>query len=370
MSLTSLGGGVIQWPPCVWAAFNTAPAIGAYTAMTLAGAKDVYIFTIPKSGTIAYIGLRPGTSTGGNVTVALNTVNASGQDSGTNYGGSSASSSTAMTTNTPKEIVLGTPATVIEGDLVALVVAYSSGTTISINGDSRLTQNLPFVWTNNATLYTANQMNMVCTLGYSSIGGGGSGYVPIDQGSPAIESFTTAAYNSGTTTNHRALKITAPCDMTVEGCWVWGLWSAGASIVVNLYSGTSSTPVANTNANFDVDGFATTGIRFIKFTAPYNMTNGGTYYLSLEPQNANNFTDYEMTFSTVTWQYTNPINNLPGGTNAVLATAPTASGGVFTWTPTTTRRPLCGLLVSAFPQSSSSGILPAIGTSPFIRGIV
>jgi hypothetical protein len=357
MGLVSLGGGTIQWPPCVWASTqNTAPALSTFTAMTGANFSTSYIFTIPKSGTIAYIGLRPGTSTSGHVTVALQTVNSSGQPSGTNYGSSAASASTALTTGTPLEIALTTPATAVEGDLVALVVTYASGTTVQVGSDSRLIANFPFTWTYNGSAYTAVNPAMLCTLGYSTITAtGASGYVPIDQGSPAIESFTTTAYNSGTTTNHRALKITAPCDMTVEGCWVWGLWASGASLVVNLYSGTSSTPVASTNAIADVDGFATTGVRFLKFTAPYNMTNGGTYYLSLEPQNTNNFTDYEMTFSAFSYQYSNPINNLPGGIDAVLATAPTASGGVFTWTPTPTRRPLCGLLVSQFAQSASSG---------------
>lgn len=357
-------GGLIQFPPA-YISPGTAPGVTAFTAMTASGFQSIFIFTIPESGTIAYLGLRCVASTTGVVTVGLQTVGTNGEPTGAAYGGSAASGNQSIAANTGYEIALTTPASAVKGDIVAYVVSYVSGTTMSVARDTGMTLNSPYMISFNSSAYAFSNFLMCATLGYSSftsyvpLGGATSGYVPISGSSAAVESYISTAYNN-TGTFRRALQITAPCDMTVEGCWVIGTWATSAELVMNLYASngtnqSSSTPLTGTNPNYAVMGGTTVGVRFLNLTAPVNLTHGSIYYLSQEPQTSANFTDYENAFSTVAWQYSNPINNLPGGINCILATGGAASGGNITWTPTTTRRPLCGVLASQFALSSSSG---------------
>ena len=352
MPLTSLGGGLIMWPPIEWVptgAANASPAISALTAMTANAWSTYFICYVPFTGTIAYVGFRTATVSGTTtkLNVSIQTVNASGQPSGTNYGSSTASADTTVVSNTAYEWALGTPATATAGALVAVVLTVSSSTapSIAIACDSHAGSNVPYLGVYNTSTYTNANGGVIVTFGYSDSGGI---YKPIMGCLPVIEAYTSTAFNSGSATSRRACKITPQVDMTVCGFWFLGTVALSAQVNMILYDG-SNNNLLQVNCASAV-GLATNGLKILFSGSTVDLTNGSTYRVSQEAGNANNITAYDITFAG-TYAYSNPINNLPGGTNAVLSTYTSGS-----WTDAPTKRPMCGLLVSRF-QQTGGGLL-------------
>lgn len=105
------------------------PVPRSSTAFTLdaSGEKVAFVFIVPKSGTISKITFCTGTVTDAQtLRVGLETLDASGDPSGSQYGGSAVGTQTSPATNSRHEVTLATPATAVAGDHIAVVIQFDS----------------------------------------------------------------------------------------------------------------------------------------------------------------------------------------------------------------------------------------------------
>lgn len=94
-----------------------------------AGEKAGFVFEVQKAGTVTILHFRlSGVTTGQTLRAGLYAVDASGNPTTTAYGGMAVGTVTVADTddNTLKQVTLATPATMVAGDWVALVIEFDS----------------------------------------------------------------------------------------------------------------------------------------------------------------------------------------------------------------------------------------------------
>jgi hypothetical protein len=102
-------------------------SLQSFSALDAVGEKYAFVFRIPKTGNVHKVHWRTATVTSAQpVRVSLETVNTSGDPSGTNYGGSSPGVEAAPVSNTSYATTLAVDATAVSNDLVAVVLQWDS----------------------------------------------------------------------------------------------------------------------------------------------------------------------------------------------------------------------------------------------------
>ncbi len=340
----------MAWPTTTWQQ-NAAPGRTAATAMNATGRKFSVIVEAPFTGTIDafFIRVNAVTGTGVQVTGAIQGVSATDGDSdGADYGGSSPSAGVSVASSTGYRIALTTGAAVTKGDLISVVVTISAGTTptVAILMDS-WQQAFPYCVLNNGSV-TKQANKPLVALEYATLG-----YVYTPNVNPNTDAYTVSAYNSGTGTNRRALKMTLPFGGVASGFWLMA--SLGGDADMNLRNAAHSI-ISARSLDKDVNG-STVGYREYQFTAPSTLAAGDVVRLSLEPSSVTNISTYEYTFPTGLYTGTDPVKLLQGGTSAVLSTW---NGSV--WTDSVVAKPMMGLLFDQIYDSGGSSLPLGIRT--------
>jgi len=97
-------------------------------ALLDASAKKVGLrFYVPRSGSMRHVTFRTGTVTvSDTLKVTIQTLASTGHPSGTSYGGSGSATISGLASNTWYAVTLGTDATAVAGDFVAVVIEFNS----------------------------------------------------------------------------------------------------------------------------------------------------------------------------------------------------------------------------------------------------
>lgn len=344
MALTTIPGGLITFPGYALINFATSPV--TLNTLTATGYQAAGIFRIPPamSGlTITAVGFLTGTVSGTSptVTVSLQTLS-SGNPSGTNYGGSAASSNITVASNTFYEGTLGTAATVAVGDVISAVVKLTGGTTPSvIITAENVIQPGAYPYTDAyTTSWTTKNYTPLMWVKTSDGNYWATGMWPANTSS--------IAYKNTSSPNKYALKFQIPVPCRAYGFYIVGTFVGTSNFTVKLYASDGSTvlstytpPTTITANTVYVDGFSST----------VNLSANTTYYLSLEATSSSTNTtlNYLFCYSTAI------LNMLSGGAYAYQSSATTPP----TWTDDTTKRPCMGVLIDQFDNGaggSSSGI--------------
>lgn len=341
MGLVSVGG-EIQWPVPTWLGTG-APARSTSPTLNAVGRKFSFVIQAPETGQIDAFFIRASTVTGTGVQVtgAVEGVDlATGDSNGTDFGGSAPSAGVSVASATGYRLALTTGASVTKGDLIALVVEISAGTTptLVINVDV-WGQTFPYFVSNNGAV-AKQAARPIISLEYAT------GYVYTPNVNPLTDPYTTSTYNSGSGTNRRALKITSPFGGRVSGFWAHA--SLGGDADMNLRD-SANTVLATRSMDKDVNA-QVIGYREYSFVAPVAVAVNDVLRLSLEPSSGTNISTYEYTFPTGLYTGSNPVNLLQGGTDAVLSTW---NGSA--WTDSSSARPMMGLLFDQIYDSGSGG---------------
>lgn len=243
----------------------------------------------------------------------------------------------------------GTKRTVAHHELVSVVIEYSGA---RAGADSLIVKSAAHNYSAShggavATLYTASwarQDVVPCVVFGCSDGS----VATLEFASPAKERVTTA-YNSGSTPDEYALSLVAPFSFNADGLWTMMSFAAatGDCELVLTENGVEIEAIlvdANTVA-------ATGSMRILPalFTTARTITAGRTYEVSMRPTTASSVTiaQYDVQ-SAGYWA-------CAGGPTAAQQAERTNGGA---WTYTTTRRPVCGFIVSA-RHDGSGGIYGA-----------
>lgn len=294
---------------------------GAGTHIIDASTDQVeFIFASETTDAITHLGVRVSAVTSPPVLIiSLQGVDASGVPDGTIKGGGSPASATFTPAAGWTWVALANSYTPTNrGEVLAIVVAYSSGTVGASNtatlylGYSGINWKFPYAIGNNAGARTLSTTGWP-VFGYRT--------ASARYGTPVVAP-ATVAYNSGTgTADEYGMKFTVPTSLCysykIRGIRAFNVWAAGGTSIVILYSGTTTAASDSTGATsettkqqtvtYDHDHVVAVsgGPTYIFFDEASLVTlyAGATYRLTIQPQTANSTTaQYIDVAETSDWQ--------------------------------------------------------------------
>ena len=328
-------GGVLPWP-------STGNWIPSNASLDGTSTKRAFTFTIPKTGNIDRILVGLGAvTTAETLRVGIETLDSSGNPSGTQYGGSAVGTGTPVT-DTPLEITLGIAASATAGDAVAVVVQWDS-----TQGNLNLLSSAqpPGVFGSGY----ANTFTGIWSKGATSRGVAAVRY---DDGLYYETELAGAyfcpnvTYNSGSTPDEKGNYIIVPEIMSVCGSYCNCDFDGNADVI--LYDA-ADTVLNSWTVPAGVRGSNTTHVHWQRF-APLELAKNDIVRIVVKPTSGTSIGFREMRFAAA-----NHLGALSGGTN-IYKTSRTDGGS---WTEDTTMRFPCGLIIDGFNSGSGgSGGLP------------
>lgn len=342
----------------------------SFTNFALNGTTDQaeFIVQMPDGVTLTQAGIRLGTITGTTPTyrISLQGVDASGNPDGTIKGGGTPASKTfspsglSWSNSSWHWLILDNSYACSRGEYLAVVVDYSSGTVDGSNNASfSVVASAPTLRNQYGIQNDAGSRTRQ-TNGYPPVGlaSASKAYV-----FPSL-SFTSQAFNSGSSTDEYAVKFTIPTgwgeSYKLVGARFAGAFSAGATSKMILYSGSDTTPANSTggtseatvqqDVTFDHDFVNTTSVNscilYFDEASLVTLYEGATYRLAFQPQSGTNMT--------IVWQDIDAVADWDAfiGGQDITASSRVNTG---TWTDTTTRKLLVDLIFSDLSKPQGGG---------------
>lgn len=331
--------------------FSGSPSINSL-ALNDTVRKVAVVMQAQSANAITHVGFRHTSTTGTSPTyrVSVQGVDGSGQPNGTIVGGGSPASATFSPTSlaygaaTWQWVALTNSYTPSRGEWISLVVDYSSGTVNGSNFSSiGYYLNEPMVCQPSALDFqtaTWNKRTSQSILSYKTV----SNAVGLPVATNGTQDFTSPA--------EYGVRFTIPSGWCstykIAGFRFIGNPPAASTYSGYLYSGGGASDTTQIQSVTAIDGDFTGSVNKIQdvyFTDStlQTLTAGSTYRISLLPGGAVNT---RLNYFDVS--ATNDFNAWPLGDNACWTTR---SGG--SWTDTTTRRPICALILDDITGGSS-----------------
>lgn len=338
------------------------------TAFTLDQTTDAmeWIFPADEAVALTRLGFRYGVRTGTPPTykASLQGVDAAGNPDGTIKGGGSPAAVTftppasAAWDGTFQSVTLAnsyTPAN--PGEMLAMVIAYDSGTVDASNKSSFSNRcdggvyGLPYAIENNAG--TRARAGGLPIFAYGS--------ATKWYGHPLQNVTVTPLFNSGSTPDEYAAKFTLPTTFvatyTLKGIRLMGQSPVAAgSMKVNLYDATTVIATATLDQDYFQSSGGTREMTFLfqDVTRP-TLTAGNTYRIGFQPQGAQNIGVNRMQVANAAeW------DAWPGGQDWAVSTRTDAGA----WTDVLTDRIICDLLIANWALSPPGPVL-----NPSLEGL-
>lgn len=302
-----------------------------------AGEKVAFGFRVPKTGNIDRISLVVATVTSSQtIRGGLETVDASGDPTGTQYGGSAVGTQASPAAQTAYEITLATPASATIGDRIAAVFQFDSSVgNLSIYGSQQYI--LP-INTSYIDQYTTSWAHITNSLPVLSIRYDDGIYYNIGVMPAAVP--TAVTFNSGSTPDERGNKITIPYAIRAIGMW-YVLDQDNACDIV-LYDSDGTTALETVAVSSIYRGATTTQLGFAYFPERILKKNG-VVYVAIKPGASNVATQTLAALSAGHWAA------FTGGTN-IVGVSRTNAGS---WTEDAALRHPCGLIFNGIKVGSN-----------------
>lgn len=304
--------------------------------------KHGSIFRIPKTGTVSKIHWRTGTvTTGATVDVRLETIDASGDPSGTLHAANTNGAQVVADANDNATFTtaLTAGASVTKGQERAVVIVnptVSPGNfNVSVFADN--TNHFPYtdLFT---TVWAKSSSSPVIALEYDD-----GSYVPIICCFPCAL-LPETLFNTTTTPDEIGIIFSLTVPVRASGVWLWtDLDSPGD---VKLYDSDGSTVLASTSLDPAKDQAITSDLMFFHFSSTISLLKNTNYRLTLLPTTTTSLRIQEFTVAAVAI-----MDAFPGG-QAIHRTHRTDAGA---WTETTTQRPFMGLIIDGLDDGVGAG---------------
>ncbi len=357
MALQSIGG-VVYFPPAFGPFIDvTPPFLSTTYLIDAAGESSGCIMRAPKTGTISAVTFRTATvTTGATVDVRIETVDATtGLPSGTLFGTNTNGAQIILDANDNVlfTTALTAGASVTKGDLLAIVITTPAGGNMQITGVN--TQPTPSAFPYGA-LFTAAWAKVTASLPMAGLQYNDGSYAFCPQ-TPVVSTLVSTTYGSGTNPNNRALRLQVPVPCRVTGAYVCADGDAAADLllVADNWDGNNANALASLAIDPDIRRNTGVGTFQDYFSNTVTLTANTTYRLVLKPSSASTLSLSSYTVASAAQLDQNGANQQ---CYQSVANNPTGSGD---WTPTTTARPLMGLLIDQFDDGIGLGSLIAGG---------
>ena len=365
MALQSLTG---LWVPGYeyWGGYPT-PSLSTGGTIDAATEQFAVIFQAPKAGTLAKVRWRFGTVARDAATVlrvSFQNVSLANGDPDGAVDQYRAIAAGDIVSDTVKQSGLitsdgtdgGVKRTVTRGELLACVFDY----TTFVAGDSIVFQAVTLGVRQGPSLFcypdayagtwAKSYSGSMLSLEYDD-----GTYAQMIAVFPAFAASTTVSFKSDSATNVIGLKFRFPFPFKLGGCWLGVDLDGNADIV--LYDAAGSTTLASLDK--DVRSQASGQTTFSLFTAEYTGVKATDYVLAVKPT-----TTTALSLGYIDVTAAAELDQMGGGQAFHYATASTPATYA-DFTPTTTRRPMIGLLVTALDDGAGGG-----GGFPILGGSV
>jgi hypothetical protein len=366
--MTAANGFILPLMPRGWGSAGTGTFTAFSTVLDATTDKNAFIFQAEDAITITRLGVRLNAKTGTSPTYSINIqgVNTSGMPDGTIKGGGSPASATftatSWTAGTFNWVTLTNSYTCARGELLAIVVEYSSGT-INTSNFITLTATVLFGDANNSFPSGRNSTGSwtTQTAGGRLIFGYGSSSRAY--GNP-LQNATTQAYNSGSTSptgDEYAARFIIPtwfCSTyKIRGLLMQTTFVAAQDMTWDLKEASSSsygTALQSVTLDGDLAGPSPSNdsaIIIFDETTLSTLTAGTAYRLAQRPASTGSTNVYYIEVaSSADFQAMAPF----GDEQVYLEK--TNDGG--SWTAVTNQRPLMSLILDdVTPPSGGGGLL-------------
>jgi len=315
---------------------------GTTLVIDASGEKAAAILTVPENGSITHVGIRVhAVTTPQTLRVSLQTFDAAtGDPTGTLYGGSTAGTQAAPAALTSYRVALGTPATAVKGNRVAVVVEFDATVgNVTLASVTQLTIfSYPYL-----DLFTGSWTKAAgwpCVyLDY-----GGTVY---DCGTAPYSGITQTTINSGSTPDEYAAKIVVPFPCRVVGFKSLGTPATTSADCDYVLYDSGSTAIASRSFSAKCVPVVS-GTRVVSdfFDAPVNLAAGATVRLGIRPSTAGNVnvTYFDMPTATA-------MDAIPMGQGASFS----SRADLGAWTDIATRRLAAALLIDQLDDGTGLG---------------
>lgn len=331
------GPGATQWQP--------ATALSIY-ALNDADDAAAWVFNVPKSGTIAKIGIYCDSAIGSPpaYNVAIVTLDSAGRPTTTNYGGSSTESADfSGIYGAVKWIDLTTDATATAGDFAAV---YIYPTATAPNTSNYI--NVPI-----AAAWNGNGFGVYYSITWVLVDRGPTMAIQYDDGAIyGLAPGSATLYrsiSSNSDPDEYGIKITPPADLTVSGARIWHVKaSTGSSgtYTVTLYDNAGTTLASATISDKDqIDDLDALTVHW----TPVTLSAGAAYRVTVTPGVTG--TGGRIYMSRALFDSAAALAALPNNAGAV-ATYRTDAGA---WTDATAEVAAIGLIVTAIEFGGGGG---------------
>jgi hypothetical protein len=277
------------------------------------------------------------TTTGGTVTIRVETVGGDGNPSGTLF--ASGSNGSYAVQNTDDNVLLtstlGSACLVTQGSYFAIVITAPSGYNGSIARYDDDNNNFPYTthWTGS---WTKGGQRPIIGLSDAS---GAFHFL----NAKCVLLVSQATYNSGTGTNRRGNIMTLPVPATAMGVWAW--IDGDGDYEFRLYDSDGTTVLGTVAVDADFRSTANSDLVFHYFNAPIALSRNTNYRLVAVPTTGTDILLNEFTVGAAAQMDSNV------GGQAVHLTTWNGSA----WTETPTARAEMGLLLRGFDDGTGSG---------------
>jgi hypothetical protein len=341
---------------------NVAPSLNNF-ALDESTDEVAALFQVPwgSAPTITRLGVRQATATGTPPTykISLQGIASGGDRDGTIKGGGSPASKTftpvAGGDGTFQWFTLDNAYVASPGELLALVVKYSSGT---VSG----AHNCSFTYSASGVgTYGLPRSRIAISGSFSGANSTipifGWGTAGLAYGFP-LQNVGTVAINSGSATKELGFKFKLPAA-TVTSFGVGGVGikatGAAATLRITLYGSDGTTVLHQHDIDMDVITATNGGASFPGFddTTLSALLPNTTYSIGFAPQDANDVTFYYLDFAAAA-----DLDARPGGQEWNYVTRGTAGSGA--WTDTLTRRLVAGVLLGDLTTAAAGGVNRAL----------
>lgn len=344
MTLVSIGATKFGMEETSWAS-------GGNILLDASGEKAATVLYATYTDTITHVLFRTGTvTTPQPLRVGIETVDANGDPSGTQYGGSVPGILASPASNTTYEVALATPASSVVEDEIAFVVQFD-GTVGNLNiaivarsvGNFR---GIPY-----SDHFTGSWLHSAAATFYGGIRYSTYGYQPVGT-IPGIGTLFNC--NTGTTPNEMGNQWTPVFACAISGLWM--VCDADGGFDAILYDTDLSTVLAQVGAGAPKRGGTGQGYFEVPFTEQV-LTVGQPYGMTIKPT-----TTTTVIINRCTVQSSTQLNALWLG-SSLYEIQRVGSGS---WTHNTAQRILIGPIISKLDNGIGGGA--AAGGGPLVGG--
>lgn len=324
--------------------------VGAFVSSLIdaAGERVGYLFQIPKTGTLTKVFVRTGTvTTGGDVDVRIETIDTSGDPSGTLIDANASETLTLAGGDDDvwKTVTFSTSFAVTRGDFVALVLDRTTGSYNFVSVDTRWPGEFPHTALRTGGSWAHNTRSPVFMFEYSD-----SSHPVIPDVFPVDDANTNQNVNSTTTPDEVGLRFKFPFRVSIAGIRIV---VTGGNGVVRLYDTDGSTVLASSDYDADLRIGSTDNYMLWLFASSVDLNANAFYRITIRPATASSTVVRRIDFDTVSF-----LDAMPGGQDWTW-TEQTDDGG---FTETATRRPIMGMILDGF-LAGGGGIGSGLGRS-------